>query len=332
MVRILQGNEIDRKDWEHLGKTSKFGSFFQSPTCYDFYQKLSFLIPFVYAAVQNNTLQALVCGYIVADGGAAKRCFSRRAIIPGGILLSEDIAVETLQTLLEKLKSELRQKVIYVEFRNYHDYFQYKSSFIAAGFSYKQHYDIHNVVGNVENVWQGLSSSKKRQIFQSRKNGYTTVLAQSEEELKLFYALLSVLYTQKIGKPLFPHEFFEKIIREPFAKLFLVKKESNVVGGILTVEFQKKAVYEWFIAGDDMIKGIFPSALATWAGIEYAAQHNFEYFDFMGAGSDVENQGVREFKLKFGGKLIETGRFVLVNKLLIFNIAKVYLKMLNIVK
>jgi lipid II:glycine glycyltransferase (peptidoglycan interpeptide bridge formation enzyme) len=52
--------------------------------------------------------------------------------------------------------------------------------------------------------------------------------------------------------------------------------------------------------------------LATWAGIEYAANHHFDKFDFMGAGKPDESYGVREFKSKFGGTLLEHGRFLYI--------------------
>lgn len=74
---------------------------------------------------------------------------------------------------------------------------------------------------------------------------------------------------------------------------------------------------------------MYPSVLATWAGIEYAAKNGFEYFDFMGAGKPDESYGVREFKSKFGGELVSYGRFLYVYKPLVYKLAKCYFDVLK---
>ena len=50
--------------------------------------------------------------------------------------------------------------------------------------------------------------------------------------------------------------------------------------------------------------------MATWAAIDYANKNMIERFDFMGAGKPNDGgYGVRDFKAKFGGELVEYGRF-----------------------
>ena len=76
---------------------------------------------------------------------------------------------------------------------------------------------------------------------------------------------------------------------------------------------RNQTVYEWFVCGmDGKFKNIYPSTMATWAAIEYAATNGYKRFDMMGAGKPDESYGVREFKSKFGGKLVEHGRFLFV--------------------
>ena len=71
-----------------------------------------------------------------------------------------------------------------------------------------------------------------------------------------------------------------------------------------------KCLYEWFVAGrDGEWKSIFPSSVATYAGIRYAAENNMPRFDMMGAGKPGDAYGVRDFKARFGGDLVEHGRF-----------------------
>lgn len=73
----------------------------------------------------NGKLQGVVVGYIQQEGGFLKRFFTKRAIIPGGALLSPDISKEALSLLLSTMKKQLKRKAIYIEFRNYNDYKQF---------------------------------------------------------------------------------------------------------------------------------------------------------------------------------------------------------------
>jgi lipid II:glycine glycyltransferase (peptidoglycan interpeptide bridge formation enzyme) len=102
------------------------------------------------------------------------------------------------------------------------------------------------------------------------------------------------------------------------------------VGGNLCVELPNKILYEWFVCGEDRkYKNIFPSTLATWAAIEYASKNNFAYFDMMGAGKPDESYGVREFKSKFGGELVEHGRFLSVLNPYLFSLGKFAVKIIK---
>ena len=308
-------SEIDLLQWNELVDKSSTASFFQTPDCYDFYTSLSFMKPFVYGVSEEGVLKGVVCGYVIADGNAMKRFFSRRAIIPGGLLLNNDISADALKSLLNHLEQELGRQAIYIEVRNYSDYSVFKSVFKSAGFNYQPHLNFHVAISYVDAALKQLNSTKRRDVKLSRKEGAEWVETTMSEDVKSYYALLKHLYKTKIKIPLFPLEFFEKIVLSPKAKLFVIKYQGEVIGGSVCVLLPGRTVYEWFVCGlDGRIKNIYPSTVATWAGIEYAASNGFTCFDMMGAGKPEEGYGVREFKSKFGGQLVEHGRFLYVSK------------------
>ena len=47
--------------------------------------------------------------------------------------------------------------------------------------------------------------------------------------------------------------------------------------------------------------------------MEWGAQHGYTTYDFGGAGKPDEEYGVRDFKAKFGGKLVHLGRYIYVH-------------------
>jgi serine/alanine adding enzyme len=89
-------------------------------------------------------------------------------------------------------------------------------------------------------------------------------------------------------------------------------------------------IYEYFIAGlDTEYKDLYPSILATWAPIEYAARNDLRFFDFMGAGKPDEDYGVREFKSKFGGKQVNYGRYQKIYNRILYSSGNFGLKILK---
>ncbi|HOO19447.1 MAG TPA: peptidoglycan bridge formation glycyltransferase FemA/FemB family protein [Paludibacteraceae bacterium] len=330
-VFLLNGEkEIPLDQWKLLIENSPVASFFQTPECYQFYASLTFLKPFLYGVAEDGKLKGIACGYVQAEGRKLKQFFSRRAIIPGGILLDKDIEPDSITALLEFLKKELCKKAIYIECRNFNDYSEHRPYFEKVGFVYQPHLNFHVPTPNVEQCYKQLNSTKRRDIKLSLKEGVEIVETKSENDIKNFYTLLSNLYQKKIKTPLFPYEFFEKLTNQPFGHLFVVKYGSKIIGGNMSVSLKNKVLYEWFVCGlDGEYKKFFPSTLATWSVIQFAAENGFEYFDMMGAGKPDESYGVREFKAKFGGNLVEHGRFEMIFNKYLYHIGIIGVKFLK---
>lgn len=321
-------NEINNEQWDALVEYSPTATFFQTRECYDFYASLSFLEPFIYAVSEEGKLVGLICGYITSDANKLKQFFSRRAIVPGGLLLDVSISDAALHLLLNKVKQEISRQSIYIEIRNLHDFSFVRSAIESSGFRYQSHLNIHVCTTDINSVWTGLSDSKKRQIKSSVHAGVQLIETKDRNDINELNTILKALYKNKIKKPLFPFEFFEKLQQLPSARFIVVKYNDKILGGIICVVLHEKAVYEWFVCGEDVKdQKVYTSVMATWAGIDYAAKNNFQYFDFMGAGQPDKEYGVREFKSKFGGQLVEHGRFLYICKPFLYSLGKSVLKL-----
>lgn len=326
-MRILNGQEIITDKWEQLYESSSFATYFQSPACYCFYKELSFLTPFAYAVEDNGEFKALVCGYLIAEEGFVKRFFSRRAIIPGGVLLANDISEEALELLLSELRTDLQKEAIYIELRNLHDYSAYKYTFQKAGFEYQFHLNYQLSIDNGVDVFSNFSENRKRQIKQSLAEGIVCEKTDRMDDVRAFYSILRHTYSKKLKLPLFPFEFFETIVSKAYGSLLVVKSEDKILGGILCAG-DGKVLYEWFVCGDDgELPKVYPSVMATRAGIEYAVNNGYRMFDFMGAGKPDRKYGVRDFKARFGGKLVEHGRFLYICNPFLYFTGKIAIKL-----
>jgi len=187
-----------------------------------------------------------------------------------------------------------------------------------------------------------LGKSRKRDIRTSLRDGATIIEQPTLEQVREYYTILEHLYKTRVKTPLFPFSFFEKLWQHKDGRFILVALNNEIIGGTVCVVFNRdkfettthlSVVYEWFVCGrDGEWKSIFPSSLATYAGIMYSAEHGCARFDMMGAGKPDEAYGVRDFKARFGGKEVEHGRFLCITKPLLYKIGVLGVKILKKLK
>ncbi len=330
MAKILTYDQIDQQQWQELVHSSATATWFQTPEAYAFYASLpNEMMPFTVGVSDDNHLKGLVVGYTTIEKNLLKHFLTRRAIIIGGPLLDEHISDEALNALLLAIKKTLND-VIYIETRNFNDYSQWKSIFEQCGFNYQPHLNFHVDTTSVEVAQANIGKHRWKYIRLSIRDGATMVENPTIDQVREYYEILLDLYKTKVKTPLFSWEFFEKLYYQPNAKYLLVELEGKILGGAVCVCVPNKAVYEWFACGNDYYrKGIRPSSVATWYGIQYAALNGYPLFDFMGAGKPDEAYGVRDFKAEFGGKLVEHGRFLCVRNPLLYWIGKIAVKLLK---
>lgn len=323
--------EIDVSQWNTLVQKADTATWFQTPEAYMFYSQLpNEMQPFVFGVSENGLLAGIVVSYITQEQNAIKQFFTRRAIIIGGPLLDDAISSEALSALLQTVRSELSRQAIYIETRNFNDYSRWKDIFRTQGFAYQPHLNFHIDTSSLETAQANIGKHRWKYIRLSIRDGATMVEKPTIEQIREYYSVLSELYHDKVKTPLFSVEFFERLYQMPNAKFLLVAFEGKIIGGTICVSLPDKALYEWFVCGNDNYhKGIRPSSVATWYGMEYAATHNYPRFDLMGAGVPDKPYGVRDFKAEFGGKLVEHGRFLCVCQSLLYNIGKIGVKLLK---
>ena len=157
-----------------------------------------------------------------------------------------------------------------------------------------------------------ITESKKRQLKKSIRNGAEIIQTKGGNDIKAFYDLLAELYRTKIKTPLPPLLYFNNFAKLDLGVFLLVKYKEKIIGGLMGAVFNG-VIYELYICGEDgKYKDIYPSVLATWSALDYGLKNNLQCFDFLGAGKPSEDYGVREFKSKFGGELVNYGRYKLL--------------------
>jgi hypothetical protein len=209
--------------------------------------------------------------------------------------------------------------------------------FRAAGFQYRERLNLIVDTASRETVLQNISESRWRQVRKSLRLGACSIEPESLDQVREFYDILHDLYKFKVKKPLPAWDFFKEfylLSREGKVGIIrLVKFEDKIIGGILAPVTPGKTIYEWYVCGlDHEYKDVHPSVLATWAAIDHAVRNNIPNFDFMGVGIPEREYGVREFKSRFGGEMVNYGRFARVNNKLLYVTAEAGYNLLAMLK
>ena len=297
-------------------------TWFQTEAAYLFFVSLPTMMrPFAYGVAEDGVLKGVVVGFVTVEKDAFRQFFMRRAIINGGPLLAEDISTEALRLLLRRLREEVSKEAIYIEMRNFNDYSRWKDRFEACGFAYQPHLNFHLDCSEEAVIQRNMHESRRRQLRKGLASGAVIEEAKTEHEVMDFYRILEQLYRRKVKTPLFGLEFFLAFFRQEWGKYLLVKYEGKVIGGMMCPILEGRTIYEWYVCGlDEPYREQHPSALATYAAMQYAVEHGLPRFDFMGAGKPGDDYGVRAFKAQMGGQLVEHGRFLLIAKPLLYRI------------
>lgn len=329
MEYIVTYKDINKQQWSELINSSSVVSWFQTPQAYLFFLSVKKeLTPFCFGVVNNGELRGIVVGYITKGQNNIINFFSNRAIIYGGPLLKDDISERELSMLLTYIRNEVN--AIYIEFRNFCDYSKWKNIFEKNQFIYCPHFDIHVDTNSDLILNKNLSKSRKRDVKTALKNGAIIIKRPSLQQVKEFYDILKLLYKKHLRLPIFSWTFFEELYKIENAHFILVCYENTIIGGTISIELPNRVMYEWYLCGDDQkYRNLFPSELATYYALKLAVECNCSVYDMMGAGEPNVPYGVRDFKIKFGGNLVEYGRFLCVKKTILYKLGRVIIKMVS---
>ena len=316
-------------EFERFVAQHHHGSYFQSSQLFQLLDGLDEFQPILFISLgERGEVVGSLLGYYQVFGTKIRGWMSRRFVVMGGPLVDDGpMEMQTAYALLSETKSHARKLAIYIEIRNLFDTMGLRPAFEKHGFYYTPHLNYLLKLDDEPAVMQRLSSSRRRQLKKTVAAGATISEAVNEKEVMTFYGLLRDIYRTRIRKPLASPEFFLKFWRTNAGKVFLVKYDGEIMGGIICPIFNNRIIYEWYVCGrDGEISNVHSSVVATWAPIEYGLQNGLSHFDFLGAGKPDEPYGVREFKARFGGDEVCFGRYEYILNKPLFAMSKIGLR------
>ncbi|MCK5137874.1 MAG: GNAT family N-acetyltransferase [Bacteroidales bacterium] len=326
--------EINFDSWRTFINEHPDGNVFQTPAFFEVCFKTELLEPFALFAVENNIIKGVLLAVIQKEYRGILGSFTVRSIVRGGPLVYDNIVAILL---LEEYNNLIKGKAIYSQIRNIFSVEKITNAFEQTRFKYEEHLDIIIDLNKSENVlWSEIHKNRKKEIKKGLRNGLLINLLDDVDDVRLakIYSLLENLYKKK-GLPVPSLLFFKHAIeifsKNKLARVFTATLDNKIIAFRIVFTF-KNCIYDWYAASDEKYLAYRPNDVLPWEIIKWGTKNNFKVFDFGGAGKPNIPYGVREYKLKFGGELVNFGRFFRVHNNFLFHIGKLGFQIFRLIK
>ena len=303
-MKILSGNNIDRKAWAAFVAQHPQGNIFQTPEMYDVYACAEHVTPITIAAVEGDEIVGVLVAQYMTNGGRLASWITARSIITGGPLArNNDPAI--IQALMDAYKKQLPSKTIYSEIRPIYQIGD------VPGWKRVGHYNlVMRVDKSEEELWNGMHKERRRNVGQAEKAGLRFEEVTEAAGRREVVALLRKTYERK-HVPMADDSLFARLteIMPEYVRFFAAYKEDKMIAGQIRLGY-KDLLYAWYAGSDEDYFKLRPNDFTMWNVIRWAREKGYKEFDFGGGGEPGKAYGVRDYKLKYGCEMFDYGRYV----------------------
>jgi serine/alanine adding enzyme len=318
---------LDENIWRRFIEGNPQANIFHTPEMFQVFSRAAGHSISLWAAVDEYMLPlALLTPVRVSLRDGLFYPWATRAVAYGSILVSSSPAgTQGLRMLLNGYSQSAQGQFLFTELRNMSALDDFQEILNECSYTYEDHLDyLVDLALPEDQLWQNLSKSCRQRIKHSLSRGTQVEEVSTYEQLLAAYGLLKDLYS-RIRVPLAQYSLFEAaydICGPPgMCKIFLARIDDQYIGCSFNLVY-KNRVLAWYSASDRQYAEFNPGELLKWHVFQWAKANGYHQFDFGGAGKPNDAYGPRDFKAKFGGKLVNFGRNSCVHSPARFQISK----------
>lgn len=308
------------------------GTVFQMPQMFEIYRRTKHCYPMVVTAEKNGRIKGLLLAVIQWNGNIITKPLTARSIIIGGPLV-----VNNDERIVKMLMSEYRKRlpsyVVYSEVRPIYDMSNIGNALSECGFKKVGHYNLMlDIRPNKQRLYDNLHKERQRNIHQAEKAELVFKEINNDSDIQEISNLIELTYKRK-HVPLTDKGIFlqAKHLMPEYVRFFAAYKDSQMVAGQVRLCY-KGLVYAWYAGSDEKYFKLRPNDFLMWNVICWAHDRGYKLFDFGGGGEPGKPYGVRDYKLKYGCKMYDFGRYICLHRPLIYHTAKTMMNLLGIKK
>ncbi len=317
-IRVVRhlGEEV----WRNFVSECPTGNVFHTPELFQVYSHTKDFRPELWAAVDDiDRPLALFMPVRITLFEGLMQLFSTRAVAYGSVLCTPcSEGRKALSMLLEAYNRESRTHGLYTELRNVAELEELQPILNEQGFVYEDHLNyLIDLRRSPEEIFNSFGPRTRKNLRRGLRQGSVQIEAlEDRKDFSACYDLLRQVY-KSVHVPLADRSLFECAFDLLYPKGMIMVTEARVGQALAAVSFEllyKGVIYGWYGATDRAYTSHVPNELLMWQILKWGAEHGYQWYDFGGAGKPNEKYGVRNFKAKFSGELVNFGRNTCVHK------------------
>ena len=321
----IKTTTVTASDDSSLAEISEFASHhnypspFQSGELFKAYSKTKGCKPTAMIAknIDGEMLACLVATTFMDAGVLAGRLMSHVSVRGGPLFVPRKEGVAGGAILLKELLMKAKAESLYTRVYPLFDQPDQLSLLKESGFTREDwlNYLIDLIAG--EKVLREKLTKHRRKGIQKAENlGLEVVDASSVGDIDTLYSLLLESHAQA-RIPLQDKSLFEAMYRflvpQGMAKMVMAYSGEKPVAARVALTFSG-IIYDWYAGSAPEAEETNANEFLAWRLMTWGYASGYRLFDFGGAGLPEEEYGPREFKRRFGGQLVNLGRFTVVHK------------------
>jgi len=308
-------NTLEEQLWREYVNQHPHGNIFHTPEMFRVFECALGHHPSLLAAIDKDghVLGLLLPVQVTLMNGMLRR-LTTRSIAYGGLLCTTDVLMgkKAVAKLLQVISASAGRESLFTQIRNLSDTSVFQTVLSQCGFTFEDHLNfLIDLNGSTEEVLQNIGARTRKHIRRALRRG-TVIIEQMNhlDQLAIWYKLVSKSYLAA-HVPLADQSLFEAAfnILQPrrMVQFWLARIDSSYVAASAELLY-KDIIYGWYSGVDRAFAAEHPGEMLMWQVLSWGAQNGYKTYDFGGAGKPGEAYGVRDFKAKFGGKLVCFGR------------------------
>lgn len=323
-IRIVTDVEaIDRTQWERFVFDHPQGNIFQTPQMYATYGATKNYRPLVVACFEGDSLAGILLALLQKEYEGILGKLSARAIISGGPLIRNNDSI-IFEAVMKEYDRIIKKHAIYSQLRNICDMDWAKKKLAELDYIHEDHLNILiDLEKTEEQLWKEIHSKRKNEIRRAEKKGTSFAVFNNADALEKCWPILHDVY-QRARLPLPDISLFQGLLNcrdgRLQLKIFAARNNGEIIGTLLALCWRDRML-DWYAGAFHRHLDKYPNDLLPWQAILWAKRNGFKTFDFGGAGKPGVPYGVRDFKMKFGGELVNYGRFQKTHQPMMMKIA-----------
>jgi serine/alanine adding enzyme len=324
-VRIEKN--VNESKWRDFLSSQPNANIFHTPEMFRVFSRTQGYKPHYWSVLgDNGDIKSLMIPVEIVISKKLKYLTTRSVVFGSVLYDQEPDGIHALDYLLNTYMQQEETGSLFTELRNIHDIEPIQDICEQNNFHFENHLNyLIDLDRPIDSVFSSIGKRTRKNIRRGLNKDQIKIReVQDENQLEDCLELLRETY--RLAKvPLADDSLFISAFQELVPKdmvLFLIAYiDDQPVATSIELLF-RDTIYGWYSGLNRNYASFVPNELLIWHILKWGVEHGYKLYDFGGAGKPNEEYGVRDFKAKFGGDLVDFGRNTCIHRPKLLQLSK----------